>query len=115
MTAEQQACEGHFLSYTIQQNGRFVVRLPVKMEPNPLGTSPLCRAKITTSRTQGSIAQFHEEKRTRHRDLVNSQEGKKACYCLPHPGFKEKGSTTRTQIASDGGAKSSNGTQQHTK
>jgi hypothetical protein len=48
-----------------------------------------------------------------HRDPVNSQEGKKTCYCLPHPVAKEMGSTTRTQIASGGVAKSSNGTHQH--
>jgi hypothetical protein len=42
MTAEQQACEEHFLIHTIQQPaGRFVVRLPTKMEPNQLGTSRL--------------------------------------------------------------------------
>ena len=42
MTAEQQACEEHFLAHTTQQqDGRFVVRLPTKMEPNQLGNSHL--------------------------------------------------------------------------
>jgi len=48
-----------------------------------------------------------------HRNPVNSQEGKKTCYCLPHPVFKKNGSTTRTRIAFGGGAKPSNGPKQH--
>jgi hypothetical protein len=33
MTAEQQACEEHFLTHTTQQSdGRFVVRLPTSLE-----------------------------------------------------------------------------------
>ena len=42
MTAEQRACEEHFLTHTKQQSdGRFVVRLPTKMESNQLGSSRL--------------------------------------------------------------------------
>ena len=42
MTAEQQACEQHFSSNTFQQHdGRFVVRLPTKMDPKQLGSSRL--------------------------------------------------------------------------
>ena len=42
MTAEQQACEQHFLTHTTQQqDGRFVVRLPTKMKPKQLGSSHL--------------------------------------------------------------------------
>ena len=48
-----------------------------------------------------------------HRDPVISQEGKKTCYYQPHPVFKEKISTEKTRIAFGGGAKPSNGTQQH--
>jgi len=37
MTKEQQACEQHFISHTTQQpDGRFVVRLPTKMDPRHL-------------------------------------------------------------------------------
>ena len=48
-----------------------------------------------------------------HRDPENSQEGKKTCYCLPHPVFKEKGSTIRNRIAFGGGSNPSNGNKQH--
>jgi len=42
MTKEQQACEQHFISHTTQQpDGRFVVRLPTKMDPKLLGSSRL--------------------------------------------------------------------------
>jgi len=42
MTAEQQACEEHFLTHTTQQpGGIFVVRLPTKMESHQLRTSRL--------------------------------------------------------------------------
>jgi hypothetical protein len=42
MTAEQKACEEHFLTHTKHQpDGRFVVRLPTKMDPTHLGTSRL--------------------------------------------------------------------------
>jgi len=41
MTKEQQACE-HFITHTTQQDdGRFVVRLPTKMDPKQLGSSRL--------------------------------------------------------------------------
>ena len=42
MSAEQQSCEQHFISNTVQQpDGRFVVRLPKKMDPKQLGSSRL--------------------------------------------------------------------------
>ena len=42
ITAEQEACEEHFITNTTQQpDGRFVVKLPTKMEPTQLGTSRL--------------------------------------------------------------------------
>jgi hypothetical protein len=48
ITAEQKACKDYFLTHTTQQpDGRFVVKLPTKMEPTQLGTSRLCRSKIT--------------------------------------------------------------------
>jgi hypothetical protein len=40
LTSEQHACEQHFITHTFQQkDGRFVVRLPLKEQPNQLGTS----------------------------------------------------------------------------
>jgi hypothetical protein len=40
MTAEQKACEEHFTTITTQQeDGRFVARVPTKMEPRQIGNS----------------------------------------------------------------------------
>jgi len=125
MTAEQQACEEHFLTHTTQQpDGRVVVRLSTKMEPKQLGTSRLSAERrlhaieCRLERDPELKIQYHnfmrKYEKLDHTDPVNSQEGKKTCYCLPpHPVFKEKGSTTRTLIAFGGCARSSNGTQQH--
>jgi hypothetical protein len=42
MTTEQQACERDFITHTTQQqDGRFIVRLPTKMDPKQLGSSRL--------------------------------------------------------------------------
>jgi len=123
MTAEQ-AREEHFLTHTTQQpDGIFVVRLPIKIEPNQLATSQLSserRSHAIENRLERDPelkVQYYDFMRKSeeldHRDPVISQEGKKTCYCPPHPVFKEKGSTTRTQIAFGGGAKPSDGTKQH--
>ena len=67
--------------------------LPNKMGPNLIETSSL-------------------SEETDHSDPANFQEGRKTSYCLPYPVFKTKGSTIRTTwIASNGGAKSTGGTQ----
>ena len=46
MSTEQQACKENFVTRTTQQDGRFVVRLPTKMDPKQLGSSRLS-AEIT--------------------------------------------------------------------
>jgi hypothetical protein len=123
MTTEQ-ACEEHFLTHRTQKlDGIFVVRPPIKIEPNQLATSQLSSERRSHAierrleRDPELKVQYHNFKRQSeeldHRDPVIFQEGKKTCYCLPHPLFKEKGSTTRTRIAFGGGAKPSNDTKQH--
>ena len=48
-----------------------------------------------------------------HMEPANSQEGKNACYFLPHhPVFKETSSTIRSQMAAGESAKPSDGTVQ---
>jgi hypothetical protein len=123
MTAEQQACEKHFLTHTTQRSdGRFVVRLPTKIEPNQLGASRLSAERRLHAierrldRDPDLKVQYHnfmrKYKELDHRDPVNSQEGKKTCYFLPnHPGFMETRSTARNRTAFGGGARTSNGTQ----
>jgi hypothetical protein len=120
MTAEQQACEEHFLIHTTQQSdGRFVVRLPTKMEPNQLGASRLSAERRLHAierrleKDPGLKVQYHsfmkEYEELGHMKHVTSQEGKSTCYYLPHhPVFKATSSTTKTRVVFDGGAKTFN-------
>ena len=121
MTAEQHECEYHFISNTTQQHdGRFVVRLPLKMDPTQLGSSRLMaeqRLHATERRLDRSPdlkLQYHnfmrEYEELGHMEPVPHQEGKQTCYFLPHhPVFKETSTTTKTRVVFDGSAKTSNG------
>jgi hypothetical protein len=121
MTAEQKACEDNFLTHTTQQSdGRFVVRLPTKMDATQLGTSRLSaerRLHAIERRLERDPVlkkQYHdfmqEYEDLGHMEPVTSQEMKDPRYHLPHhPVFKETSSTTRTRVVFDGGAKTSNG------
>jgi hypothetical protein len=121
MTAEQQVCEEHFLTHTTQQpDGRFVVKLPTKMEPNQLGASRLSAERRLHAierrleRDPQLKVQYHsimkEYEDLGHMEPVKSQEGKTACYFLPHhPVFKATSSTTKTRVVFDGSANTSNG------
>jgi len=90
------------------------------MEPNQLRTS-----RLTTERRLHAIErrlethpelkiQYHkfmtEYEDLGHMETVNSQEGRQTRYFLPRRQvFKEKSSTTITQVVFEGGVKSSNG------
>jgi hypothetical protein len=86
MTTEQQVCEQNFITHTTQQpDGRFVVRLPTKMDPKQLG-SPRLAAERRLHIFERRLEQEHKDqyqyfmrksKGLDHRDPVNSQEGKK--------------------------------------
>ena len=86
---------------------------PTKMEPNHIGTLLSSKRRLHAierrlewgPELKVQYYNFMKFEELYHRDPVNSQEGKKTCYCLPYPVFKEKGSTTRTWIAFGGGAR----------
>jgi hypothetical protein len=91
MTAEKQACEEHFITHTTQQSdGRFVVRLPTKMEPSQLGASRLSARQglhaINHRLETDSLlkVQYHsfmkEYEDLGHTEPVKSQEGNTTCY-----------------------------------
>ena len=107
---------------TQQQHGRFVVRLPTKMDPKQLGSTRLSaerRLHAIERRLERDpeLKVLYHNFMKEHEDLgrmepVNSQEGKNTCHFLPHhPVFKETSSTTRPRIAFGRSAKPSNGTQ----
>jgi hypothetical protein len=122
MTPEQTACEQHFVSHTIQQaDGRFVVRLPLKMESTKLGAScrmaenRLLAIERRLDRNLDLKKQYHkfmhEYENSGHMEVVQPQlDNNTVCYYLPHhPVFKETSSTTKTRVVFDGGAKTSTG------
>ena len=112
MIAEQHACE--------QQDRRFVVRLPLKMDSKQLGFS-----RLSTERSLHSIErrlerdpelkfQYHsfmkEYEHLGHMEPVKPLEERQPCFFLPHhPVFKTTSTTTKTRVVFDGGAKTSNG------
>jgi hypothetical protein len=102
-------------------DGRLIVILPTKMKPNHNGISRLS-AERRLHAIERRLEQDPEFKIQHYNfmrkyeelgdlELVNSQEGKKTCHCLPHPVSKEKGSTSRNRIASGGSAKPSSSSQ----
>jgi len=121
ITAEQKACEEHFLINTTQEPyGRFVVKLPTKMEPTQLGTSRLSAERRLHAierrleRDPDLKVQYcsfmKEYEQLGHMEPVIQQEGNNPCYFLPHhPVYKETSSTTKTRVVFDGSAKTSNG------
>jgi hypothetical protein len=121
MTAEQQPCEEHYLTHTTQQaDGRFVVRLPTKMEPSHLGMSRLSTERILHAierrleQNPDLKIQYHnfmkEYEELGHMKPIKFEEERSTCYYLPHHAvFKETSSTTKTRVVFDGSAKTSIG------
>jgi len=122
MTLEQRACEQHFITNTTQQeDGRFLVKFPLKKEPNELCTSRrlaehrLLSLERRLDKDPELKNQYHDFMKdyeiTGHMTPVHSQKGTETiCYYLPHhPVFKESSTTTKTRVVFDGGAKTSTG------
>jgi len=121
MSKEQQACEQHFITHTTQQqDGRFVFRLPTKMNPKQLGFSRLSAERRLHAierrleREPELKFQYHkfmkEYEELDHMEPVKTQECRQPCYVLRHHGvFKETSTTTRTRVVFNGSANTSNG------
>ena len=121
MTCEQALCERHFVTHTIQQSdGRFVVRLPFKIEPTELGTSRrmaenrLLAIERRLEKNCELNTQYHQfmqdYEAAGHMEPVQPQTGTDVCYFLPHhPVFKATSTTTKTRVVFDGGAQTSTG------
>jgi hypothetical protein len=121
LTPEQQACEQHFITHTHQQrDGRFVVRLPLKEQPNQLGTSRrsaeqrLLAIERRLEHNPTLKVQYHqfmnECEELGHMQPVTTCEQGHPCYYLPHhPVFRDASTTTKLCVVFDGSAKSSNG------
>jgi hypothetical protein len=119
MTPEQHAWEHHFVITTNQSDGRFIVRLPVKGNPNQLRTS----RRSAESRLLAIERRLDENPELKHQYHHFMQEYEelghmkpvasadtRTCYNLPHHSvFRETSSTTKTRVVFDGSAKTSNG------
>jgi len=121
MSPEQQACEQHFIDHTIQQqDGRYMVRFPLKTEPTELGTSRrmaenrLLSLERRMDRSPELKLQYHNFMRdyeaAGHMQPVQPYQGNDSVYFLPHhPVFKDTSSTTKTRVVFDAGAQTSTG------
>ena len=86
ITAEQHACELHFITHTTQEDGRFVVRLPTKLDPKQFGSSRLSAERrlhaIERRLERDPELKIHyhkfmkEYEQLGHMELVKSQDGK---------------------------------------
>jgi hypothetical protein len=96
------------LHTTHQTDGRFVVKLPSKMNRTHLGTSCLS-AELRLhaigrrlERNPDLKSQYHnfmkEYEELGHMEPVTSQEVKSTCYYLHHPVFKETMEVPRRQM-----------------
>jgi len=101
-TTEQQVCEQHFITHTTQQHdGRFVARLPTKMDIKLRGISRLAaerRLHAFEHRMKQELkVQYHyfmsKSKGLEHRYPVKSQEGRKMLLSNNRPVYKEISST----------------------
>jgi hypothetical protein len=121
ITAEQKACEEHFISNTIkQEDGRFVGKLPTKLEPHNLSKSRLAAEKrlhhLENKLEQNPELKFQyhnfmkEYEDQGHMEQSPSLDRDTPCYFLPHHAvFRENSTTTKTRVVFDGGSKTSNG------
>ena len=121
LTPEQQFCEQHFVKNTTQQNnGRFVVRLPLKHHHSQLGTSRrLAESRMLSierrlERDAELRSQYHqfmaEYEQLGHMTPAIAQKATSTYYYLPHhPVIRDSSTTTKTRVVFDGSAKSSSG------
>ena len=109
----------HHTHTTQQQDGRFVVRLPTKMNPKQLESSRLCRAKITCnwkqtgtrSRTQGSVPQLRGKiwRSRSHGTSEFTRREKHMSFSTTSSSLQGHKFHNKKRVVFDGEAKTSNG------
>ena len=120
-TSEQQACEQHFLNHTHQQeDGRFIVQLPLKDDSIQLGKSRrLAESRLLSIERRleqdAELKTQYQHFMTEYEELghmtpVTTHEGNQLHYYLPHhPVIRDSSTTTKMRVVFDGSAKSSSG------
>ncbi|XP_070529049.1 uncharacterized protein [Cardiocondyla obscurior] len=117
-TPEEEECERHFLStYTRDRTGRYVVKLPLKIDPKVLGESKsraICCLNRLSRRFQNDtkIYKLYSEFLTEYINLGHmmlvkeSQENVLPVYYLPHHGvLREDRKTTKLRVVFNGSSK----------
>ncbi|XP_073952157.1 uncharacterized protein [Choristoneura fumiferana] len=117
-TAEEEACEAHFIQNTYQlPNGRFCVSLPLKESPDKLGDS----FNIAIKRLHQLEKRFERQPHVKQQycDFINEykelghlteiEKPDKANFLPHHPVLREKSATTRCRVVFDASSKTSSG------
>ncbi|XP_025831267.1 uncharacterized protein LOC112904716 [Agrilus planipennis] len=118
---EEQHCEEHFINtHTRDRDGRFVVSIPYKREPNELGESKTLALKRFYSierklerndSLKNEYVKFMEEYESLgHMTKVADSEVNGPTFYLPHHAvIKQSSITTKVRVVFDGSAKSDSG------
>lgn len=115
---EEEACEQHFVQNTQRmQDGRFCVMLPLKTEPDKLGSSYNLAFKRFESlerrfRRQPDVKEQYVEFMQEYIDLGHASEIERPnnAVLLPHhPVLKEQSESTKCRVVFDASAKTSSG------
>ncbi|XP_060520808.1 uncharacterized protein LOC132698632 [Cylas formicarius] len=121
MTRDEVDCENLFMSTTRRdQDGRFIVEIPLKMSIEKLGDSRemALRRFYSLERKFARDKQLHidyceymrEYEQVGHMTQVSEDITNERCYYLPHHAVKNEGSsTTRLRVVYDGSAQSDSG------
>ncbi|XP_072384596.1 uncharacterized protein [Diabrotica undecimpunctata] len=118
---EEQGCEDHFIStFNRDNDGRFIVSIPLKESPNSLGESRQIAAKQfyhlerrfnSNPLLQQQYFEFMQEYIDMgHMSKCSPSSSDKVSYFLPHhPVIKEESSTTKLRVVFNGSSPSSSG------
>ncbi|XP_065172206.1 uncharacterized protein [Atheta coriaria] len=119
LTKEERLCEEHFVNTTRrQEDGRFIVSLPLRENANQLGCSrhlalkrfySLERKLLQNSSLRDSYCNFMKEyEQLGHMSQINPAHSQSSpIYYLPHhPVFKYESSSTKVRVVFDGSAQS---------
>ncbi|XP_046401586.1 uncharacterized protein LOC124167648 [Ischnura elegans] len=120
LTSEERECERHFINHTRrQEDGRFVVKLPTKMDPMVLGKSRhtalgrLLQIERKMNKNVDLFTSYHEFMREYlelgHMQHQVQQSQESSFYIPHHPVFKASSSTTSMRVVFDASTKTTSG------